>query len=508
VTSGETIVAIATAAGVGGVGIVRLSGHDAVAIAEAVVGARLDDRRVCVGWATGADGARIDQVVAFAMRGPRSFTGEDVAELHGHGGAVNLRSLLAAVTARGARMAEPGEFTRRAVANGKLDVARAEALLDVVHAGSERAWRIAQDNLGGRLGAAAAALEQRVHRVLAEVEGRIDFPDDDLGGEDAAWVDAEATAVADACARLADGFGHGRAVMSGVSVALVGPVNVGKSSLLNALVGRERAIVAAAPGTTRDYLEVSDVWDGVAVTVVDTAGTRDAGAAVDEVERRGIELGAARVAAADVVLVVGDGATARDLGPFGGRALAVRSKCDLDAPDGRAADRSTRAGDRSGESAGVVDGRSADLDAGPARAAATTGGTGSGDTAEVPAGATQSGPRRAGAQGDAPASSEVATSARTGAGIAELRRAVLAKAGVAEREGREDAVVTTARQHAQCVAARDACRAAVTARSTGAVAEIVALELRTAANALAALRGDEVGERVLDEVFARFCIGK
>ncbi|HEY6032734.1 MAG TPA: tRNA uridine-5-carboxymethylaminomethyl(34) synthesis GTPase MnmE [Kofleriaceae bacterium] len=433
---GDTIAAIATATGVGGVGIVRVSGPQAVAIAEGVVGAPLD-RSVRVGWAHDASGARIDQVLAFAMRGPKSFTGEDVAELHGHGGAHNLAALLAAVLARGARIAEPGEFTRRAVLNGKLDLVRAEALLGVIHAGSERSLRLAQANLGGRLGEVAAELEARVLKVLAEIEGRIDFPDDDLGAEEARVVDGELRALAERTRELAAGFRHGRAVQQGITVALVGAVNAGKSSLLNALVGNERAIVAPEPGTTRDYLEAATVWSGVAVTLIDTAGLRPT---ADAIEARGIELGSRRVESADVVVVVNDGAATWDNGSrYGERAVVVRSKSDL--------------------------------------------GTGTGTQA-------------------------IATSAVTGAGLEALKARVLELAGIAAAEGAEDAFITTERQHATMVAARDALAAAVAARSARAVSEVVALELRQAAGALAQLRGTEVGDRVLDEVFARFCIGK
>ena len=432
----ETIAAIATAAGIGGVGIVRISGPRAVAIACEVLGVRELSREVRVGWAHEADGVRIDQVIAFAMLAPRSFTGEDVAELHGHGGPENLARLLEAVVARGARVAEPGEFTRRAVANGKLDLVRAEALLQVIHAGGERAWRIAQANLGGRLGQAAEALERRVLGVLAEIEGRIDFPEEGIADEDAGTIAREIDEVRVACARLADGFRHARAVGQGIVVALVGPVNAGKSSLLNALVGKERALVAPQPGTTRDYLEVHDAWGGVAVTIVDTAGTRDT---PDAIEARGIQLGESRVASADVVVVVNDGTGAWDDGArYSGRAVVVRSKADL---------------------GGDVHGA-------------------------------------------------LATSATTGQGLDDLRLAVLRLAGVAEREGSEEAFVTTARQHAACATGRDALAAALAAWRGSSVPEVVALELRLAAQALAQLRGVEVGDRVLDEVFARFCIGK
>ncbi|HEX7700946.1 MAG TPA: tRNA uridine-5-carboxymethylaminomethyl(34) synthesis GTPase MnmE [Kofleriaceae bacterium] len=432
---GDTIAAIATAAGVGGVGIVRLSGPAAVEIAEALVGTALD-RSVRIGWARDAAGARIDQVLAFAMRAPASFTGEDVAELQGHGGAQNLSALLEAVILRGARIAEPGEFTRRAVLNGKLDLLRAEALLGVIHAGSERSLRLAQANLGGRLGEVAGELEARTLRVLAEIEGRIDFPDDDLGEEEARVVDAELVVVAARVAELAAGFRHGRAVQHGITVALVGAVNAGKSSLLNALIGTERALVAAEPGTTRDYLEASTVWSGVAVTLIDTAGTRVTN---DAIEARGIELGERRVESADVVLVVNDGVVPwNDGARYPERAVVVRSKADL-APS---------------------------------------------------------------------ASGGLATSALTGLGLEALKQRVLELAGVAAQEGSEDPFITTERQYATIAAARDALAAAVAARQTGKVSEVVALELRQAAGALAQLRGTEVGDRVLDEVFARFCIGK
>jgi tRNA modification GTPase len=434
----DTIAAIATAAGQGGVGIVRLSGPRAIAIAAETVAVAADklDRRVRVAWARAADGTQLDQVLAFAMRAPASFTGEDVAELHGHGGSRNLGRLLAAVVERGARIAEPGEFTRRAVENGKLDLLRAESLLQVIHAGSERALRLAQLNLGGRLGEEVAVLEKRALAVLAELEGWIDFPEEDLETRSAAWIESELGDLSQRCATLAAGFRHGRAVTEGITVALVGPVNVGKSSLLNALVGSERALVAPDPGTTRDWLEVADVWRGVAVTLVDTAGTR---ATIDAIEQRGIQLGEQRVAAADVVVVVNDGVAPWDDGHrYGERVLVIRSKADL---------------------------------GGDARSA-------------------------------------LATSAATGIGLDALKQAALEVAGVADREGTEDALVTTARQQALMAAARDSFGAARTSWQARRPPELVAVELREAAAALAQVRGVEVGDRVLDEVFARFCIGK
>lgn len=481
----DTIAAIATASGVGGVGIVRLSGPDAIAIAASMLGIAPADltREVRVGWARDLRGTRVDQVLAFAMRSPASFTGEDVAELHGHGGSHNLRRLLDAVRERGARIAEPGEFTRRAVTNNKLDLSRAEALLDVIHAGSERAWRLAQANLGGRLGTVARELEQSAVAVLAEIEGRIDFPEDDIAPADAAAIEQALSALAIRCAALADGFRHGRALSHGITVALVGPVNVGKSSLLNALVGTERALVAPVPGTTRDYLEVHDIWDGVRVTLIDTAGTRET---ADAIEARGIELGERRVESADVVVVVNDGESPWDAGArFGDRALVIQSKADQ---------RRTQLAQPS-----PVEGRT--------RAPATDGASPLGQVAppspvEPVEGRTQV------AQPSSGPSAVLATSAVTGAGLDELKRRVLALAGVAEREGAEDAFVTTARQQEMAAAARDTFTAALTAFRGRGVPEVVALEIRQGLAALAQLRGVEIGDRVLDEVFARFCIGK
>lgn len=435
----DTIAAIATAVGPAGVGIVRVSGPRAIEIvarALAIEPPQLD-RTVRVGWVRDAAGNRVDQVIAFAMRGPRSFTGEDVAEVQGHGGAMNLERLLAVMLEGGARVAEAGEFTRRALANNKLDILRAEALLEVIHAGSERAWRLAQHNLAGELAEHVAAIEQRALQVLAEVEGWIDFPEEDLEAKSRQWIESELAGLVKQTHSLVEGFMLGRALTHGITVALVGAVNVGKSSLLNRLVGSERALVAAQPGTTRDWIEARTQWSGIVVTVVDTAGQR---ATEDMIERRGIELGEQRIANADVVVVVNDGiAQWTDGKRFGERALLVLNKSDLQ-----------------------------------------------NTTTET----------------------VLRTSAKTGEGIEELKKTVLAKAGIADREGSEDGVVTTARQREVLAAAHRGFDAALRGWRAKWPLEVVAVEVRQGAHALARLRGVEVGERVLDELFARFCIGK
>jgi tRNA modification GTPase len=334
----DTIAAVATPPGAGGVGIVRVSGPAAVEVVARVVGrapSTLQDRHMVLAAARDpVSGERLDEVLCVVMRGPRSFTGEDVAELHGHGGVVNMARLLRAVLAIGARPAEPGEFTRRAFESGRLDLTRAEAVLAVIEAESERALRLAHSQLAGQLGEHVGELRRAGTELLAELEASIDFPEEGLelvGPEDRA---AAAASLAAACQRLAQTFDAGRALRDGIQVALCGPVNSGKSSLFNRLVGRERALVSHEPGTTRDFLEARVVWNGVAVTLIDTAGLREASSAI---ERRGIDLGAERARQADLEVHL---VPAESLGPgagvSGGRVLNVVSKGDT-LPAGRAA---------------------------------------------------------------------------------------------------------------------------------------------------------------------------
>lgn len=468
----DTIAAIATPTGTGGVGVVRISGPQAGAVLGRVLARAPDDlpdRALVYGLARDRDGGRLDDVLAVLMRAPRSFTGEDVAEIHGHGGPVNMSRLLRAVLEQGARPAEPGEFTRRAFENGKLDLVRAEAILDVIEAGSERAWRLAQAQLAGDFGQQVTALRARATSLLAEVEACIDFPEE---GEDylaTSEVAARCRTLGRELSGFAGTFALGRALRSGIEVALVGPVNAGKSSIFNALIGSERAIVDAAPGTTRDYVEARAVWDGVPVTVIDTAGERDvAGSQAGErIEARGIEMGRARAAQADLRVHLrsaagaggaqgeggGDGAdrahgaagTQDDAGAWSAasadeRELQVWSKCDLGAP--------------------------ADGDPRPR------------------------------------------TSARTGAGLDALKQLILERVCGASLEADEGHVVTSERQRDLLAHAAAAFERAAQARDARAPIEVLALEIREATEQLARLMGERVGEEVLDDLFGRFCIGK
>jgi tRNA modification GTPase len=267
---------------------------------------------------------------ASSSRAPHSYTGNDLVEFQCHGGAAVVRRLLAAAVRLGARPAEPGEFTRRAFLNGRMDLAQAEAVADIVRAETDAAARAAQAQLAGGLSARVTALRERLIDLAAEIEARIDFPDEDLGDADRARLDSDFLTLADGLTALVALRGRGRLLREGLRVALVGPPNVGKSSLLNALARTERAIVTPHPGTTRDTVECLIDLAGVPVTLIDTAGIRES---ADPIEALGIERSRRVLADADIVLEIRDAAAPVPIPPFRipGRPpdLVVENKIDL-----------------------------------------------------------------------------------------------------------------------------------------------------------------------------------
>jgi tRNA modification GTPase len=445
--SRDTICAIATAPG-GGIGVVRVSGPAALAIARQLLTPWPDEPASHRLYLTHArdprTGERLDELLACVMRAPRSYTTDDVLELQGHGGAANVARLLDAAVRAGARVAEPGEFTRRAFLGGRIDLTRAEAVAELIHARSERAARLAQARLGGAVAERVEALRARLVEILAEVEGRVDFPEEDLDFQPPAEVARAAAALAGDVAALAATERRGRLVAEGIVVALVGRPNAGKSSLLNALAGDERVLVDAAPGTTRDPVEVEVALAGLPARIIDGAGEREEAGAL---ERRGIELGRRRRAQADVVVLVVDGEVG--LGDTERRLLAelaparvlAWNKCDLADPRGLP----------------------------------------SGDVV-------------------------VATCATSGAGIDALAEAIRRAAG---DEGDDGTVtVSSVRQRAALDEAVKALRDAEAALRSGAAPELAAVDLRVALERLGWITGAAVDGAVLDAIFARFCIGK
>ncbi len=306
-----TIFALASGHGRAGVAVIRLSGPGAGEALQRLCGSvpppRIATRATFTDPRTTET---LDQGLALWFPAPRSFTGEDVAELHIHGGRAVIDGVLDTLAALpGLRTAEPGEFTRRAFEHGKMDLTQAEALADLVDAETSAQARQALRQMGGALKALYDGWRQRLVKALAHLETVIDFPDEDLPADVADRLWAEVKDLAAGIAAHLDDGGRGERIREGVMVAIIGPPNAGKSSLLNMLAGRDAAIVTATPGTTRDVIEVHMDLGGFAVTLADTAGLREA---ADDIEREGIRRSRARADTADVKIAVFDGAAPRD----------------------------------------------------------------------------------------------------------------------------------------------------------------------------------------------------
>lgn len=326
----DTIAAIATPPGRGGIGVVRVSGAGLAGLAKALTGHLPRPRRAVLRNFREADGGVIDTGILLYFKGPRSFTGEDMLELQGHGGPVVMEALLERVCALGARPARPGEFTERAFLNDKLDLAQAEAVADLIDSASRRAARAAMRSLAGEFSRRVRALDAQVLGLRVFLEAAIDFADEDidfLADEEVHQRTAELNAELAACLQDAR---RGQVLRDGLEVVIAGPPNAGKSSLLNRLLTEDRAIVTDVPGTTRDLISGDIVVAGVPIRLTDTAGLRRGG---DRVEMIGVERARAAAASADVVLLVVD-ATTPDLPEHAGDLSAaitvtVRNKVDL-----------------------------------------------------------------------------------------------------------------------------------------------------------------------------------
>ncbi len=300
----DTIVAIATAPGRGGIGIVRVSGPVAREVAQVLAPPLPQPREAELREFHGSDGVAIDRGLVLYFPAPNSFTGEDVVELHAHGAPVVLDELVAAALAAGARMARPGEFTERAFLNGRLDLAQAEAVADLIDAGSRAAARAALASLDGRFSREVRALAAELMRLRVEAEALLDFPEEEVGAENAAYPERLHT-LATQLKALAGSAAAGERLSEGFVCVLIGAPNVGKSSLLNALAGAERAIVTEMPGTTRDPVEVDILLDGLPLRLVDTAGLRDTD---NPIEAEGVRRARERAERADLVIEVRDDA--------------------------------------------------------------------------------------------------------------------------------------------------------------------------------------------------------
>lgn len=453
-STGDTIVAIATPAGRGGIGVVRIAGPSAMEIVTRLSGtSALEARRATFTRFTNPkDGVVVDHVVVTWFQAPHSYTGDDVVEVSAHGSPWVLQHIVELVCQGGARLAEPGEFTFRAYINGRLDLVQAEAVADLIEAVTPLQARVAVDQLEGTLTKRVADIDTQLFEVAAKLEASLDFPDEGFHfiGRDEATAGLRTT-LSSLDALLADGR-RGRLIREGRLVVIAGRPNVGKSSLFNALVGTGRAIVTPVAGTTRDVLTETVDIDGVPITLVDTAGVREA---VDEIEAEGVRRAHEAFSVAALTLVVLDGSqplTDEDraiLDVVREPRIVVANKSDLDAQ-------------------GLKPLRS--IDGGPGLQ-----------------------PR--------------AVSSRTGEGLDALRHAIIA--ALAGTDDLRDTPLVSNQRHLQCAAtAREAVARAIAAAEAGATEEIVLAELTDARQALEWLTGRRTPDDVLAHIFSHFCIGK
>ena len=330
----DTIAAIATAYGEGGIGIIRISGEDSRDILRKIFTGKIESRRLSYGKIVD-ENEHIDEVLAVYMKGPKTYTGEDVVEINCHGSMVALRKTLALVLSKGARMAEPGEFTKKAFLNGRLDLSQAEAVIDVIKAKSDRSFDVAISQLEGSLSKRIEKIRQALLDLLVEVTVNIDYPDEDI--EIMTYDKARDCLcnIRNMIGELLATSGSGRMIREGIRIAIVGKPNVGKSSLMNCLLRESRAIVTEIPGTTRDTIEEAVSIRNLPVYLIDTAGIRDTD---DTVEKIGIEKTKEAFNNADYIILVVDGSrplTSEDEEIIsyvrGRRALVLLNKRDLGA---------------------------------------------------------------------------------------------------------------------------------------------------------------------------------
>lgn len=374
-TRTDTIAAIATAPGEAGIAIIRISGPDTYRIADAIFRGRGDkpSKRHPFSFAYGsicdADGNRIDDVLMLFMRAPRSYTGEDQVEIHGHGGAISCQRILRRVLEAGARMSEPGEFTKRAFLNGRMDLVQAEAVLDLIKARSERAAKAAIEQLSGSISLSLSTIYDDTIAAHADLEATMDFPEDELPEavmDDIAHRLHEIRARVDS---LLATWSDGRLLREGALIVIAGRPNVGKSTLMNTLLGQSRAIVSETPGTTRDTIEEGYILNGIPLRLVDTAGLRETDC---DIEREGIRRSHDHLEKADGTLYLIDasvGMTEEDRQNLRrlpeGKTIVIWNKIDL-APDAKVetlggANRTLRISLRDRESPGLIRAALSDL---------------------------------------------------------------------------------------------------------------------------------------------------
>ena len=455
----DTIAAVATAYGEGGIGIIRISGEKSLDILRDIFEfggetREIQSRRMTYGRIIDKENnSIIDEVLAVYMKGPKTYTAEDVVEINCHGSVVSLRKTLELVLRKGARMAEPGEFTKRAFLNGRLDLSQAEAVIDVVKAKTDRSFDVAISQLEGGLSLKISEIRQKLLDLLVDITVNIDYPDEDIEEITYENIEQNILLIANMIEKLLSTASTGRMIREGIRIAIVGKPNVGKSSLMNGLLKESRAIVTEVPGTTRDTIEEALSIRNIPVYLVDTAGIRDTS---DKVEKIGIEKSKEAFNNADFVIFIIDGSRALSIEDEqiadhleGKKSLVLINKCDL------------------------------------ARAVEIK------DVRKL-----------------VPDADIIETSLADGSGIDEIEEFIENMVYGGEISQSHSTMVNNVRHIDLLARSRDSLNDARSMTAAGQALEFIEVDVRSAYESLGEITGETVSDDIINEVFARFCLGK
>lgn len=455
----DTIAAVATAYGEGGIGIIRISGENSLDILRDIFEfggetREIQSRRMTYGRIIDKENnSIIDEVLAVYMKGPKTYTAEDVVEINCHGSVVSLRKTLELVLRKGARMAEPGEFTKRAFLNGRLDLSQAEAVIDVVKAKTDRSFDVAISQLEGGLSLKISEIRQKLLDLLVDITVNIDYPDEDIEEITYENIEQNILLIANMIEKLLSTASTGRMIREGIRIAIVGKPNVGKSSLMNGLLKESRAIVTEVPGTTRDTIEEALSIRNIPVYLVDTAGIRDTS---DKVEKIGIEKSKEAFNNADFVIFIIDGSRALSIEDEqiadhleGKKSLVLINKCDL------------------------------------ARAVEIK------DVRKL-----------------VPDADIIETSLADGSGIDEIEEFIENMVYGGEISQSHSTMVNNVRHIDLLARSRDSLNDARSMTAAGQALEFIEVDVRSAYESLGEITGETVSDDIINEVFARFCLGK
>lgn len=457
----DTIAAITTAMGAAGVGIIRISGSEAAAIADRVFKTKRGNgiketgsHRVKYGWIVDKEDQLVDEALAITMWGPHSFTGDDVVELQCHGGTVVLRKVLELLLQAGACLAEPGEFSKRAFLNGKLDITQAEAIMDIVNAKTEMSLKAAANNLQGSISQKVKEARRAIMTIMAYLEAEIDFPEEDIEKLPASELEERIFSVKNELDELLITYQTGRIIREGLKTAIIGKPNVGKSSLLNALLKAKRAIVTDVPGTTRDLIEEYYNLRGIPLVLIDTAGLRETN---DLVEKIGVEKTIETIKEADLILYlldVTEGVTEEDMDlvkklPLNNTIIIV-NKIDL------------------------MDKQLSEKDI----------------------------------KEKLSRNKILFVSAKENVGLHELEEGIYQMVFQNSLEISDKAVLSNARQKAAIEKANGHIVAAMEGANCQLPSDFISIDLRSAWETLGEVTGETLGEDLIDQIFSQFCLGK